>query len=685
MNTSPIKLFFSPCPNDTFIFCAIAEGRIDLEGLSFEIAMEDVETLNHRALKGEAHMIKVSYHAWYYLQRSYVLLESGSAMGKGVGPLLIARRMMTEVELREAVIALPGEYTTAHLLFRLAYPQLRKKKFMVFSAIGEAVIKGDADAGVIIHENRFTYQDKGLVKIADLGEWWEKTTGAMIPLGGIVARRDLGDETVAKLNRIMHNSVDWAMKHPEEVMPFVRRHAQEMEDAVMKQHIALYVNEFTLQSGPEGRRAVEEMTRRMSMPELRSNVDEVMREALRQGLIRQEDTVVMFYDLDFLEKRIRYLQSCFPPGTLHALAIKACPLTRIMELTRELGCGVEAASLGEVILALRAGFEPSMIVYDSPVKTFSELEFALNAGVGINIDNLTELNRIKKILERQQTASRIGIRINPQVGVGTILESSVAGTYSKFGVPIRYRREELKEAFLENGWLTGVHLHVGSQGCPTGLLSKGVEVIAEFASEVNNLIILRKGTQQITHFDIGGGLPVSYQAGKEAPLMHEYANMLKDFLDPRMKLITEFGRWAYTNAGWTVSRVEYIKQDPGINTAMIHAGADLFVRECLNPSDWQHEYTLLGPDGQIKYGTSENPWNLAGPLCFSGDILARGVPLPEAAEGDYLVIHDTGSYTFSMWSRYNSRFTPRIIGYRGNEFRILKERETEEQLRRFWE
>ena len=153
------------------------------------------------------------------------------------------------------------------------------------------------------------------------------------------------------------------------------------------------------------------------------------------------------------------------------------------------------------------------------------------------------------------------------------------------------------------------------------------------------------------------------------------------------QIITEFGRWVFVNCGWTLSRVEYVKHDPGINTAMIHVGADLFLRECLNPKDWQHEYTVLDRQGNLKTGTDENPWNLAGPLCFAGDILAKNVVLPVVEEGDHLIIHDTGGYTFSMWSRYNSRFAPKILGYydEGNRFEVLKERENEWDILRFWE
>jgi len=441
-------------------------------------------------------------------------------------------------------------------------------------------------------------------------------------------------------------------------------------------------------------------------------ISAAFQKAIQAGLIRREDSALMFYDLSYLGERITNLKSCFPPNTLHGLAIKACPLAGIMKLSRELGCGVEAASLGEVKMALHMGFSPGVIVYDSPVKTPEEIEFALGLGIHLNLDNLSELERVKEKVAKWRNSEiaklNVGIRINPQVGEGTIAESSVAGVYSKFGVPLRSRKEELVKAFMENDFLTGMHLHVGSQGCSLDMLAEGTGKLYDLMLEVNQLTLSKKGYNQITTFDIGGGLPVSYFRDKQPPAMEAYIDALKQrapllfskgiphevsspdhgsqITDHGIRLITEFGRWTYTNAGWTVSRVEYVKHDPGVNTAMIHVGADLFVRECLNPRDWLHEYTVLGQDGVIKQGVSESPWNLAGPLCFSGDILAKGVTLPQVQEGDHLVIHDTGGYTFSMWSRYNSRFAPRIIGYYndGEEFVILREREGIEDIIRFW-
>lgn len=426
-------------------------------------------------------------------------------------------------------------------------------------------------------------------------------------------------------------------------------------------------------------------------------ISSAFRKALNAGLIRKEDSALIFYDLTLLKEKLSYLRTCFPAGTLHGLAVKACPLAGIMQLTKELGCGVEAASMGEVKLALHQGFNPEMIVYDSPVKTTEELEFALCEGIHLNLDNLSELERVKYLLKHNVSKSRIGIRINPQIGEGTIQESSVAGEYSKFGVPLRFKKQELINAFLENDFLTGMHLHVGSQGCSMEMLVEGTGKLYDLTLEINNLTLTQKGFEQISIFDIGGGLPVSYFRDKQAVEMHAYVSALRQrtpqlFTDGasdgkgRIRLITEFGRWTYTNSGWTISRVEYVKHDPGINTAMIHVGADLFIRECLNPKDWLHEYTVFDNEGSIKTGVSGNPWHLAGPLCFSGDILAKGVSLPEVLEGDHIVIHDTGGYTFSMWSRYNSRFAPRIIGYYndGETFVILKEREGMEDILKFW-
>ncbi len=251
-----LTLGFSPCPNDTFIFDAMVHGRIDTEGLTFDVYMEDVERLNERALRGELQVTKLSYFTLSFVLDRYALLQSGSALGHGCGPLLIARKMLTDEEIQGGAIAIPGIYTTAHFLFSHAYPTADHKKTYLFSEIESAVLRGEVEAGVIIHENRFTYAEKGLVKVQDLGAYWESRTGLPIPLGGIAARRDLSPEVIQKIDRVIHRSVQHAFDRPADSETYVRRHAQEMDPEVMRSHIALYVNDYTLALGEKGHRAV---------------------------------------------------------------------------------------------------------------------------------------------------------------------------------------------------------------------------------------------------------------------------------------------------------------------------------------------------------------------------------------------------------------------------------------------
>jgi 1,4-dihydroxy-6-naphthoate synthase len=253
------SLGFSPCPNDCFMFDAVVNERIDLEGLEFSIRMADVEALNRSAFAGEADVTKLSYHAYAHCTRDYVLLDAGSALGRNCGPLLISKREIAREEVAAGAlrIAIPGKYTTANFLLGLAFPQAQDKTALVFSAIEAALLDGRFDAGLIIHENRFTYQAKGLKKIVDLGEYWESETGAPIPLGGIVIKRSLPDEIKDRVNRVLRRSVEYAFAHRSASLDYVRAHAQEMDEDVMYRHIDLYVNQYSVDLGLEGRRAVE--------------------------------------------------------------------------------------------------------------------------------------------------------------------------------------------------------------------------------------------------------------------------------------------------------------------------------------------------------------------------------------------------------------------------------------------
>lgn len=254
-----ITLGFSPCPNDCFIFDAIVNKRIDLEGLEFDVKMEDVETLNRWAVEGKLDSTKLSFHAYAYLTEMYQLMNAGSALGFNCGPLLISKKEFTieEVKANKLKIAIPGKLTTAHFLFSIAFPNATNKTEMVFSEIENAVLSGEYDAGLIIHENRFTYEQKGLKKIIDLGEFWESLIHAPIPLGGIVIKRDLPIDVKQKIDRIIRKSVEYAFAHPADSKPFIKEHAQEMDEAVMQKHIDLYVNQYSIDLGELGKKAVD--------------------------------------------------------------------------------------------------------------------------------------------------------------------------------------------------------------------------------------------------------------------------------------------------------------------------------------------------------------------------------------------------------------------------------------------
>ena len=254
--TTDLTLGFSPCPNDTFMFYPLVHGLVDTEGISYRERLEDVETLNRLALAGELDVSKVSYHALGHIRNDYALLRAGSALGRGCGPLLVAAEKIDPADLRGRTIAVPGRYTTAKLLLRLFDPALDTFIIMPFNEIMDAVLSGSVDAGLIIHESRFTYQGFGLHKLLELGEWWEGETGLPIPLGGIVARRSLGAETIAAVERALKAGVGYARSHPDEAARYIGEHAQEMSPEVCAAHIGLYVNDFSADLGDEGIRAI---------------------------------------------------------------------------------------------------------------------------------------------------------------------------------------------------------------------------------------------------------------------------------------------------------------------------------------------------------------------------------------------------------------------------------------------
>jgi 1,4-dihydroxy-6-naphthoate synthase len=257
-----LSLGYSPCPNDTFIFYALVHGKLSAD-LRFREILQDVETLNQRARQAELDLTKASFHAYGHLRKEYCLLRSGGALGKGCGPLLVARQDYAAEDLAHRTIAIPGRLTTAFLLLQLLHvPPERNIRITPFDKIIDAVKCGRADFGLIIHESRFTYQSAGLRKVMDLGEWWERETGLPLPLGGILAKRTLGETLVREVEGLIRQSVEYAFSHREEPLSYIKKYSQEMEDDVVEKHISLYVNQYSLDVGSEGILAIEELFRR---------------------------------------------------------------------------------------------------------------------------------------------------------------------------------------------------------------------------------------------------------------------------------------------------------------------------------------------------------------------------------------------------------------------------------------
>ncbi len=254
-----LTLGFSPCPNDTFIFDALINAKLDTFGIDFAVVIADVEELNRRAFEGSLDITKLSYHTLAYVLPTYELLHAGSALGNNCGPLLIAKNHIPPNQIPNCKIAIPGKYTTANFLLSVAYPTATNRHEMLFSDIEQAILDNKVDAGLIIHENRFTYQNKGLVKLIDLGEYWETTTALPIPLGGIAIRRSLPLQLKQTINTLIKQSVEQALQHPANTLPYVSQYAQAMDTNVMMQHINLYVNNYSVDLGEVGIAAIEKL------------------------------------------------------------------------------------------------------------------------------------------------------------------------------------------------------------------------------------------------------------------------------------------------------------------------------------------------------------------------------------------------------------------------------------------
>lgn len=416
-----------------------------------------------------------------------------------------------------------------------------------------------------------------------------------------------------------------------------------------------------------------------------ARIEAAVQALLASGRLGDDAPAVLVHDLDLMEARALALVQSFPANALHAAAIKANPVLAILRSLVAAGLGLEAASWEEVELALAAGCPPARIVYDSPAKTRSELRRALALGVRLNLDNLDELARVAEL--DPPAHAEVGLRLNPAVGSGAIASTSVAGRGSRFGVPWPTSPAELVPHLERHPWLVGLHVHVGSQGCPLPLLVEAARMVAELRAALHQ----RLGRAQLRWVDIGGGLPTNYGQHARPPSLAEYVDALRRevpaLFEPELQLVTELGRALQTGCGFAVSRVEYVKEVDGRRLATVHVGADLLVRTAYVPSDWPHELLVLDAEGRAREGEPQL-WTVLGPLCFAGDVLARDRPLPAIAEGDLVVVRDTGGYTLGMWSRHCSRGIPEVVGLRGESahprLRTLRPRETAPDVVRFW-
>ena len=399
---------------------------------------------------------------------------------------------------------------------------------------------------------------------------------------------------------------------------------------------------------------------------------EAVQAAVEQGLLGPGTPIVGLLDVAGIRESAAELRAAFDavtaPGTpvLHAFAVKATPLVPVLRLLHEEGIGAEVASPGELALARAAGVPAGRTVLDSPAKTPDELREALTLGIAVNADNPQELGRIDALMTEGPSASPVGVRVNPQVGGGSIEALSTATATSKFGVALRDEgaREWVVRAYLDRPWLTRLHAHTGSQGIPTALMSEGVRETYALAEEINE----RAGRRQVDTLDIGGGLPVNFASDETVPTYAEYARVLREavpgLFDGRYGLVTEFGRSLLAKHGTIVARVEYAKSAGGRPIAVTHAGVQVATRTVYAPGSWPLRVAAYDGKGQPKEG-ADVVQDVAGPACFAGDLLAVGRALPLLEQGDYAAVLDTGAYYFAHHYAYNSLARPAVYGFTG--------------------
>jgi diaminopimelate decarboxylase len=416
------------------------------------------------------------------------------------------------------------------------------------------------------------------------------------------------------------------------------------------------------------------------------NHQQILQAAIKAGYLDEETPLAAFVDTTGIVGAVSSLHQAFPGHFLHTFAAKANTMSRALEWVKELGMGCEVASPGELEQALRAGFDPDQIVYDEPAKTKAVLEKVLDLGVGLNIDNFQEFERVRSWLLQNPGRSRIGFRINPQVGAGNISAMSTATVTSKFGFALEDagNREAIIDAYRNNSWLTSLHTHVGSQGCSLELMASGIRKVVDLAEAINTDL----GRQQIDLIDIGGGLPVNFESEEIRPTFAEYAAVLQvsvpELFNGRYTGKTEFGRSIFAKNGFIASRIEYTKKSGGRRIATSHAGAQIATRTVFMPDHWKIRLSVFDSAGVAKSGNEELQ-DVAGPLCFAGDMVGTGRMLPLIQPGDYVVLHDTGAYYFSNPFYYNALCAPAVfaadaVDGESVKFSVWRKRQTMDEM-----
>jgi diaminopimelate decarboxylase len=391
--------------------------------------------------------------------------------------------------------------------------------------------------------------------------------------------------------------------------------------------------------------------------------ERILHAAVKSDCLGDEQPLAAFVDVQGVKQSVQSLKAAFPDHFEHMFAAKANTMRRALELVRSVGMGCEVASPGELEQALRCGFEPSEIVFDEPAKTPAVLHRVFEAGVNLNIDNLQEFSRVADLQAAGSNGADIGFRINPQVGAGTIGAMSTATNSSKFGVALddNNNREAIIECYRENTWLNSLHCHVGSQGCSLELMTAGVSKITALAEQINHEL----GRQQVRVIDIGGGLPVNFDSDEVTPTFADYSAALEEkapaLFSGRYRVKTEFGRSVMAKNGFIASRVEYTKKSGGRHIAITHAGAQVATRTVFMPDHWKIRISAFGSDGRKKTGEPVSQ-DIAGPLCFAGDMAGTDRMLPLIEPGDYVILHDTGAYYFSNPFFYNALPAPAVYG-----------------------